>query len=77
MHPPASLQVAYYSMREQLNFHYVLNMLGLTDQVLALTPIHNSTHPVLSGTLTLEPTGWPAWGQATQDDFWGVVPAAR
>ncbi|KAL4423842.1 hypothetical protein ABPG75_001143 [Micractinium tetrahymenae] len=70
-------QVAYYSMREQLNFHYVLNMLGLTDQVLALAPIPNSRHPELAGNLTLAPTGWPAWGQATHDDFWGEVPAAR
>lgn len=64
-------------MREQLNFHYVLNMLGLTGQVQALTPIQNSTHPVLSGSLTLEPTGWPAWGQVAHDDFWGTVPVTQ
>lgn len=58
-------------MREQLNFHYIINVLGLTDQVLAITPIDKTGDGLeLQSNLTLQPTGWLKWGDQGPDEFW-------
>ena len=60
-------QIAYYSMRVQLNFNYVASMLGLTDQVFFLDPF---SYHFKGLNFTLQPTNWPAFGSAGPDDFW-------
>lgn len=60
-------QIAYYSMRVQLNFNYVASMLGLTKQVFFLEPF---SYHFKGNNFTLHPTNWPAFGSTGPDEFW-------
>ena len=61
-------QVAHYSMRVQANVMFVLSALGLTDTVRFLGPLANEY--IWPANVTLEPTGFPAWGQLKYDAAW-------
>lgn len=65
---PTRSQVAHYSMRVQANVMYVLSALGLTDAVRFLGPVAGKY--AWPANATLEPTGFPAWGQAKHDEAW-------
>lgn len=55
-------------MRVQANVMYVLSALGLTDAVRFLGPVAGKY--AWPANATLEPTGFPAWGQAKHDEAW-------
>lgn len=62
-------QIAYYSMRVQLNFNYVASALGLTEQVHFLDKFSYNFN---GQNFSLVPHGWPRWGDMELDNDWDL-----
>jgi hypothetical protein len=72
-------QLVHYSMRMQLNFNYVVSMLGITEQVLFLPFVFVPGVPGVesysykfndTGTLVQAGGRWPRFGSLTRDELW-------